>query len=364
MNTLKKSFAVILCLLLTLTCFAGCHEKGEIAVKIGDVEFTSGYYSCALVSADTEARSTVEAQLTEDGKTPDEINYWEQKIENTDYVKWVEQKTIKNLKKLAAVITLCEEAGVTLDEETISLADTYSDYLWESNGYSELMEKNGVSKETFKQYMRDGYLADAYFEHLYGKDGEKEITAEAVNKEFTDNYILVNKLEVSFSGLNDDEKTEKKNQFTAYEKDLKEGTKTFEEIYIEYNDLTAEDHKHDEDEDDEPHPQDYHATVLGTKDTDYASDHFDVAKEMAVGEVKIITLEKDAGLVLLVKKDITADPYYLDDFDTMLRYAIEGENYDADIVKYGDNLKCDIITSSTKQFKVKKIKYPEAATYY
>ena len=49
MNTLKRTLALMLCVLLTITCLAGCHQKGEIAVKIGEIEFTSGYYACALV---------------------------------------------------------------------------------------------------------------------------------------------------------------------------------------------------------------------------------------------------------------------------------------------------------------------------
>ena len=32
MNTLKRTLALMLCVLLTITCLAGCHQKGEIAV--------------------------------------------------------------------------------------------------------------------------------------------------------------------------------------------------------------------------------------------------------------------------------------------------------------------------------------------
>lgn len=358
MNTLKRTFAILLCLLLTLTCLAGCHKKGEIAVKIGDIEFTSGYYSCVLISADSEARALVEEDLSEEGDLPTEIEYWKYKVEDTDYVEWVESKTLENLKKLAAIKTLCKEAGVTLDAETESLSDTNADYLWDY-GYSELMENNGVSKETFKQYWRDSYLEDAYFEHLYSEGGEKAITADAVSKQLADNYVLVNMLEVSFTSLGDEEKADKENQFTAYETALKDGSKTFEEIYLEYNNLSAEDHTHDEAEEGELQPLDHHATVLGSEDTDSASDHFEIAKAMAVGEIKIVTLEDNAGLVLLVKKDISADPYYLDDMDTTLRYEISGEDFTNDIEEYGKKLNCDVNTYSTKQFKVKKIKYPE-----
>lgn len=362
MNTLKRIFAIALCVVLTLTCLVGCHKKGEIAVKIGDIEFTSGYYACALVFADSEARALVEEDLSEDGDLPDEIKYWNYKVEDTDYVEWVKETALGTLKDLAAVKTLCNEAEVELDAETISLSDSNADYLWDTYGYSLLMENNGVSKDTFKQYMRDSYLMDTYFEYLYGEGGEKEITADQLNNQLSDNYVLANKLEVSFTDLETEEKNDKQNQFTAYEQALKEGTKTFEEIYLEYNEISADSHTHEEAEDGELQPLDPHATVLGNEDTSYASDHFEAAKAMAVGEVKIITLEDDEGLVLLVRQDITADPYYVDAFDMTLRQEIVGDDYTDDITEYGEKLECDVNESSIKQFKVKKIYYPETTS--
>ena len=360
MNNLKRFFALVLCLALMVTCFAGCHKKGEIAVKIGDIEFTSGYYACALVFSDTEARATVEENLSED-ELKKEIKYWQHKIDKTDYTEWVEKNALDTLKELAAIKTLCAENKVELDSETVALAKSNAEYLWDTYGYSVLMESNGVSKDTFIEYMRDSYLADEYFEFLYGKGGEKEVAADKVLSQLTDNYVLVNQLEASFSSLSSDQITEKKNEFAAYEASLKDGSKTFEEIYLAYNNVSADSHTHEEAEEGESAPQDHHATVLGSEDTTYASDNYKSAKDMAVGEVKVVTLDDNAGLVLLVKKDIAADPYYLEEFDTMLRQDIIGEDYTDDLAKYGEKLSCDVNTASTKQFKVKNIVYPEAA---
>lgn len=359
MNTLKRTLALMLCVLLTITCLAGCHQKGEIAVKIGEIEFTSGYYACALVFADSEARNLVQEQLSEEGDVPEDIKYWDYKVEDTDYVKWVEDRAISMLKELAAVKTLCNQANVQLDEETKSLSKTNSEYLWDSYGYSMLMEQNGVSEATFNEYMLDSYLADEYFDHLYGEGGEKAIASEKVAEQLNTNYVLVNKLEASFSDLNEEDITDKRNQFVAYEESLKNGSQTFEQIYMAYNEISEEDHTHEEAEEGELAPQDYHATVLGAEETSYASDQFKTAKDMAVGEVKLVTLDDDAGLVLLVKKDIAADPYYLDQLDTTLRQEIIGDDYTDDLEEYGNKLEFVVNESSVKQFKVKKIKYPE-----
>ncbi len=361
MNTLKKIFSSVLCTALILTCLAGCHKKGEVAVKIGDVEFTSGYYACALVFSDSEARNKVQENLSDDEDTDtSDIDYYKQKIDDTDYVEWVENNTLDTLKDLAAVKTLCKEANVELDDETKEQSESNAEYLWDTYGYSELLSKNGVSEATFKQYMLDTYLADTYFNHLYGEGGEKEISAEKLSEQLTNNYVLVNKIEVDYSSLSDDEYQEKTDQLAAYYEQLKNKTKTFEEIYLEYNEISADEHTHEEAEDGELEPLDHHATVLGNEDTDYASDYYEKAKTMATDDVEIVTIEDSKTFALIVKKDISADPYYIKNLDSVLRNDIAGDDYKDDIAEYGKKLECDINEYSTKQFKVKKIEYPES----
>lgn len=363
MNTLKKVFSLLLCMALILTCLAGCHKKGEIAVKIGDVEFTSGYYACALVFSDSEARSKVQENLSSDDEDVDtsSIDYYKEKIDDTDYVEWVENNTLDTLKDLAAVKTLCKEAGVELDSDTKEQSNSNAEYLWDTYGYSELLEQNGVSEATFKQYMLDTYLADTYFDHVYGEGGEKEISADKLSEQLTNNYVLVNKLEVDYSSLSDEEKQEKNDQLAAYYEQLTNNTRTFEEIYLEFNEISADEHTHEEAEEGELEPLDHHATVLGSEDTDYSSDYYETAKAMAVGEVKIVTLEDSETFALVVKKDISADPYYIKNLDSVLRNDIAGDDYKDEIAEYGKKLDCDVNEYSTKQFKVKKIKYPESA---
>lgn len=359
MNTLKKSFAVLICFVLMVGCFTGCHQKGEIAVKVGNCEFTSGYYACALVIADTEARSKVESALSEKGESTENIVYYKQKVEDTDYTKWVEDTALETLKEVAAARTLCKEAGIELDDETASTAKRNAEYMWDTYGYSKIMEPNGVAKTTFVEYMTDSYLANLYFNHVYGAGGEKEISAEKLSEQLSNNYVLVNKIEVNFDSKTDDDKKSEREKLTTYETELKNGTKTFEDVYLDYNNISAEDHKHDEPQDGETAPLDSHATVIGSEDTSYASDYYTEAKSMAVGEIKVVTLDNDAGIALIVKKDIMADPYYIENFDETLRRDIAGDECNDYIEKYGNDLKTTVHKSATGQFKVKKIKYPE-----
>ena len=334
MKNLKRILAAALVLAMALTA-AACHPKDEIAVTVGDVEFTSAYYMCALINADSEAKSRVQEELSDDESTTD-IDYYSKKIDDKDYVTWVEDTAMDYLKKIAAYKTLCKDNELELDKEEAENAEYYASYYWSSYGYSAYFEPNGVGEKTYTQYMKDSYYSELYFEHLYGEDGEKEIAADEVKDTMYKNFIIADMLQASFSGLEDDEITETKEQFDKYAEELKAGTKTFEEVYNDYNDIdeeeedtdtssdgsssssstessssdatSSEDTSSDSEEEEELEPLDSYASILGAEDTVYESEHFDTVNKMATNEIQIIELDDDAGIILVVKKDIKADP--------------------------------------------------------
>ena len=307
-----------------------------------------------------------------------EIDYAAHKIDGMEYDAWVRKTALDTLKEHAAIKTLCNQDKVTLDAETLASAKVYGEYLWVGSeyyaAYSLIMEPNGVAMETFIEFEQIEYLKDAYFDAIYGKDGKKAISDEQMKKYLADNYVLVNKLEASFSSLKEDEITKKKADFAGYEASLKDGSKKFEEIYLAYNNIKAEDHKHEEPEEGELAPKDSHATVLSaeykSKDgsTQDASANYKDAKEMAVGDVKVITNKdadgKETGIVLLVKQDISADPYYIqnEDMDREIRTKIVDTELDDEIKALAQKLTCEVNDFSIGQFDVEDIEYPEG--YY
>ena len=357
MKNIKKVFALALVLVMALTVTA-CHKKDEIAVRIGDVEFTSAYYMCALINADSEAKMRVKEELSESEST-DDVDYYSKKIDDKDFVTWVEDTAVDYLKEIAAYKTLCKENNLEISDEEAENAEAYASYYWSSYGYSEYFEPNGVGQSTYTQYMKDSYYSNLYFEHLYGEGGEKEIDAETVKTKMYENFVIADLLEVSFSEKEDDEITALKDKINGYAADLKNGKKTFEEVYKDYNGTTEE--TEEETETDEAQPKDKYASILGSADTAYGSDHYDSVKAMATGEVKVIELDDDEGLVLAVKQDIAADSYYLDTLDITVRHLISDEEYEKDIEEYAEKMDCKVIESAVKQFKVKKIVEPSAS---
>lgn len=362
MKNIKRIFSAAAALLMALS-FTACHKKDEIAVTVGDIEFTSAYYMCALINADAEAKSKVEEAVTEadaDADTSD-IDYYSEKIDGKSFVEWVEDTALDYLKEIAAYKTLCAENELEVSDEDKSTAEMYAEYYWSSYGYSSYFEPNGVGEATYKRYMLDSYYSSLYFEHLYAEGGEKEIAIDDVKTKLYDNFVIADMLSSgSISSKTDDEKTEVKNTYNSYYEDLKNGKKSFEEIYKEVNG-TDDSEDTDNDSAETEKPKDEYASLLGSEDTSYTSDHYETVKGMAVNEVKLVELEDDGGYVILIKRDIQDDEYYLKNLDITVRHMIADDEYEEDIAKYATELDCNVNDYAVKQFKVKKIKVPEAS---
>ena len=210
--------------------------------------------------------------------------------------------------------------------------------------------------------MVDSYYSNLYFDHLYGEGGEKEIAAKKIETKLYDKFIIANMLEVTFSEETDKEKKEIKTKFEKYADDLKNGKRSFEEIYKEYHKIKDETKKDktdkDETESKEDKPLDQYATVLGASGTGYENDNYKTIKKMKTGEVKLIEKDDKAGYIVVVKKDIKADKYYLKNLDSTVRHLIADEEYQEFIQKTAKDLKAKINKYAVNQFKVKNIVEP------
>ena len=355
MKIIKKISALVLVCLLAISA-VGCHKKNEIAVKADGFQFTSAYYMFALINAKAEAQSKVNEELTDEEKQK-EVDYFSKKIDGKKFADWVENRALEIVKENATYKSLCKKADLKLDDETKQNAESYAAYYWQ-NGYSQYFEPNGVSQATYTEYTVDSYYSSLYFEHLYGKDGEKEIPAADVDNKVYDTFITANLLDVTFNEETDEEKAEIENKLNGYAEQLKNKSATFEKIYKEYNGITEENETEDTG-DDTPKPKDQYASVLGAKDSGYDHDYYDEICKMTTGEIKVIKKESDAGFLLVVKQDIKADTYYRDNLDMTARHLIKDEEYKKDIAAAVKDLKADVSKYAIGQFKVEKITEPQ-----
>ncbi len=352
MNFLKK-FSAVLLILAIIFSFAGCHKKGEIAVTVDGTEFTSGYYMCAFIFSDLEAQQLVNEQA--DDEDTEIVNYTKEKIEGKKYATWVKDNTIANLKTTALMKKLCKEADLTIDKDTLSSAEYTADFYWDSYGYSEIFGNNGVSKETFKQYMVDSYYTETYFNYIYGQEGQDEIPEDSLKQLMQEKYYLANILEISISGLDDATVLACQDDMKSYEDRLRNKKITFEEAYYTIN----EEEKETVTAEGENQPKDKLASIVGDSDSAYSSIYYSDLEEMEIGEVKYVDKVDDLKVAVLIKKDISEDPYYFESLDTELRREIAGEKFEADMAKKALELKAEINDYAVNVFKVDKIVYPE-----
>ena len=152
MNAIKRFLVLVLCLALVVSCFTGCHEKGEIAVTVGDEQFTSGYYACALVFADMDAREKVNATLSSAELMADKIDYWKKTVDGVEYTTWVENTALDKLKLIAAAKKLYKQYGISADEVIKTEYKQIFDNLWLDGNVAKFMEENGVARETFEDF--------------------------------------------------------------------------------------------------------------------------------------------------------------------------------------------------------------------
>ena len=355
MKMVKRIAALVMVAVFTLS-LAGCiHKKNEIAVTIGDIEFTSAYYMCALINADMEAKQKVDETLTED--ETEEINYYSKKIDKKKFVDWVEDRAIEILKENASYKQLCQKNDVELSDELQTEASEAVTTLWDYYGYSAYYEPNGVSRDTYAMFTEDTYYSEAYFESIYGKGGSKEIAEDKVSKEITDNYVILDKISVTYdSEATDEEKAESKATLEEYASQIKSGSKTFIEIYEAHNDITEE---VTTEEDEELKPVNTYASISGAEGTSFEDENFETYKDYEFDAVQVVENATQTGYDLIIKRDISADAYFMDYLDSFARHTIADEDFEKEIDENSSKLKPEINNYAIGQFKVKKIVEPE-----
>ncbi len=368
MKTLKSILAVVLSMLLVFS-FAGCHKQGEIAVKFGDVEFTSAMYSMALLNADSEARSLVDeakaAEKTEGEETStttETTDYLAEQVEGVSFKEWVETTAIEELSKIAAYRILCKENGVELEEETIEQINSYVDYYYPN--YEAMLAANGIGKTTYKE-MEMGYAySDAYFEFLYGENGSKAVPEADMKAVYDESYRTVFMLYSDLSQLKtDDEKAAEKAKLDGFKARLDKG-ESIVDIYNEYNSLTGDNAVKEE--------KDVISIIADAEvDANYGFEDFETVKAVAAGSTVAFDQAEHEGhdhqtsyyfvIKVIDTTDMVVDAEenttFFDAVKGSIRWNLKQEEYEADIATYAATLTPVINKRAIKPFKVEKISY-------
>ncbi len=356
-KTLKAILAVIL-VAVTGFCFAGCHRKNEIALKIGDTEFTSAFYSCALISADGEAREIVSKQMEQISVDATNKYYIDKAINGVAYSDWVKNRAIEFCKEIIAAKNLCEQNGVAT-ADYLEEAKNSAEYYW-SAGVSQYYEENGVALDTYKQFAAYSAYKTAYFDYLYGEKGTNAISKEDLEKYISDNYIYIDYYTEDVSEMTSEKYNEKKAELQKYADRIK-GGEAFGKILSE-----IQGQSYTADSTDTNSFSHTYATVIGAEGSAYENELFETLKPIPTGEIALAdyTQSRTGGryIILTYKFDILNEKNpNLDVIKDNARWDLKGDELDAAVKELANSITIQEITYATKQFKVEKIYYPEGA---
>ena len=200
MHSLKMKFLSLgLAVGMTLS-FAGCAMSAPASVgSIGEVEIPAGIYLLAQYNAYNTAANAAELAT---GETASDVkavlkaqctgNIGDEEV-TASGEEYVKQLTQRSLEYYAAVETKFNELGGTLSEEEIASAGASADSMWESSG--DLYEKNGIGKDTLKNYLLNGTKADKLADLLYGEDGVSPLSDEELSAFVTDECYYIEAVE-------------------------------------------------------------------------------------------------------------------------------------------------------------------------
>ena len=369
MNLLKKMTAALLAVLM-LASFAACHPKNEVALTIGDVDITSAMYMCFLIQADGEARDAVDkANADNTDYDSNTVDYYAQKVDDTDFSAWVKNRAQEVAAEYAAYMTMFKDRELTLSDEDQSMIDTYVNHYWNTYGYSQMYEPNGVSLSTYKEYFSYSYKSKACFMSVYGADGTDPVADEEVRSTISANFAPVNVLTLSYSYKDSDNNTVDyseeeiaaiKEKAQTYAQRLRNGEK-FGPLYLEENPSADTSSADTSDES-------IYATVFVSEAAQsyvsssyYTHDHWDEASALAVGEVKVID-DDDKSLVMYKYQNVLDNEKYISTLTEPALYILKQSEFEEKIKADAAALEVQTNSYAVDRFNPSKIEYPKSST--
>ena len=389
MKTLKKALALLLAVMFVLS-MAACHPKDEAAITSGDNVVTSAMYSYYLTMADLEAKSLIGSSEDYD-TTAAGFSYYKQKIDNVPYEEYVKNKALENSLRYLALEKLCKDAKLEIPAEDIKGMESTADYYW-NYSYGYVLMQNGVSFETYKKIFMNDALYSEYFDYLYGAEGEKAVVAESLKTDLTENYSAVYMITHDYSKETEPDVDAISESLNKYVTALKEGT-AYADVLAQYNadnktdtssstttsstttssedasettssqdasDTTSSNTTSSEEATEEKKAQDSEIKVLTKYEETYTGEatlftKYEDVEKLGADEVALIHDEDAKAYYIVVKKDITADEYYLETLSDEIRYLLKGEEFDNLLKETAEKLDYTVHNYAINQFKVKKI---------
>jgi hypothetical protein len=381
MKIIKRIIAAALCAAVAMS-LAACHKKDAVAVSWGDYEIKSGLYMYMLVQADGEAREKLQKEYSDAGLDSSDIEYRKQKVEGTDFDQWVKDRALQLCREYIVTLKLFDENEVTVDETQLSMMDTYVSYYWSYAGWQSYYEPNGVSRDTFATfYETNAIKRQALFLHYYDEGGPKAVSDDEITNGLTANYAIADTItaDITADGMTDEDIAALETELNAYadrinagesfetikaEYDAKHGTASNGDSGVDTEDMDVSDTASDnadgsESAEDYSKPVDPNAKVYGSSSTNESSDQFDTIAAMENGKAQVIST--DEAYLLVVKKDITQDKYYFNNYRETVLYIVKQDEFNSFITEQAGGIELTVNNYEVNYLSPKKIEYPTSS---
>lgn len=412
----KRFLALVVAVLLIITCFASCRTKDENAYTFtyGDktVNIRTSLYMCFLIDADLAFQDKAVAAADEAGTKYEK--YQELKYEDKDYETWTKEEAKKSAEKYAYAELEFDRLGYEISDEEESYIKYYAESQWEgsesSAGAGEVYEANGVSYNTYLDYFTNSYWKQEMVYSFYIEEPESEdehdheetTTAEGetaaetttekkldpeieklhgsmrpedkqINSALSDNFVPVYMIDVSFTDDEGNEKDDatKKSQLKLlkdYANQLNKGT-DFEKVYSNY---TTAFNASTEDASSSSSAADYEKVLLSAKANEVsngeneADENFEEALKMKAGEAQVIENEECYTLIFrrnILKDKDSSDSAYTESYTSSAIGVLVRDDYDKNVVDaFIKEMKCDTNSSAVKFYSPDKIDYLNETT--
>ncbi len=421
MKIFKKAVVLLLCVAFIFT-LAACHGKDEVAITSGKYEITSAMYSYYLTVADSEARNKVSESADTEAKDFSFLDQSIDGVKYEKYVKDLALEKCHRHVALQKIcdelgVKLDDETTKNIKDNAAAMWAGNTYYL----GESQIFQGNGVYYATYEKAMLNQSLYSELFESKYGKDGTEAVSAESIAAALTENYAAVYSLSIDYSGDEKPDTAKLKEELKTYQARLDKG-EDFAKVKADFDaaqkaktesgsssttssstsstttssaassaassatssaassttssttsstassttSSAASSTTSSKDNEEKDAPKDANIKIFtSNEDTNVYSgvatyfERFSNIKNLKEGKTEIIDDGTNKVMYLVVKKNISADKYYLENLTDEILYLLKEDEYEKYLDDYTKKLTFDVSSFAIDRFKVKNISYGE-----
>lgn len=203
----KKAAAAGAAIILAAS-MCGCADSGYIGT-INGVQYRTGVYLSALLTAAGSAETEVSEVRKEAGDTSEIADLFVETIDGKDAGDWIKEEALKSLRRSAAVSKLFDDSGLTLSADELNGINDeinsmwndenfYAQYIYGVDTMGEYYDSIGIGKESLREIYTTNSKQEDLFLHYYDTDGVYAVSEDEINALLTDTRACVKYIELPF----------------------------------------------------------------------------------------------------------------------------------------------------------------------